>query len=136
MKCSTIFSPRPYLPPRRFSQLINQCVDSKPSCPPHGIIQVTLWRMLKYSKCRDMTRPAATVRDQSRQESGSSHAVDTASDPQISRGNNRTSENESRDMEERQGATGSPELESKIKKLEGENLNLAIDNRGKEAFIT
>jgi hypothetical protein len=85
---------------------------------------------------RDKSRPDATFRDQSRQEAGSTDAAHTASGPQISSSNNRIAENESRDTGERQGATDSPELESKIKKLEGENLNLTIDNRGKEAFIT
>jgi hypothetical protein len=84
---------------------------------------------------RDLSRQDATGRDKSRQEAGSTRANGTASDARISSNNNRILENESHDTGERQGATASPELASTIKKLEEENLNLKIDNRGKEAFI-
>jgi len=85
---------------------------------------------------RDTSRPDATSRDVSRQEPEPAHTNAAARDAEISHTEKAIFENESRDRRERQGATVVPELESKIKKLEEENINLRVDNRGKEAFIT
>jgi hypothetical protein len=85
---------------------------------------------------RDLSRPDATVRDVSRQEPEPAHPNAAARDAEISNSDKVVFENESRDRGERQGATVVPELESKVKKLEEENINLKVDNRGKEAFIT